>query len=94
VESSGRNTPRLRQMLGVYKHNICRMKELRNDFLFSMIDNLDTSLLRDLFSGFCSGELLSVFKERGKKKATTKTPSLVLSSFFLHIFTYLLIRKI
>jgi len=33
-------------------------------------------------------------KERGKKKATTKTPSLVLSSFFLHIFTYLLIRKI
>jgi len=60
VESSGRNTPRLRQMLGVYKHNICRnKKKLKNDFLFSVIDNSDTSLLKDLHSIF-SGASLSL----------------------------------
>jgi len=32
VESSGRNTPRLRQMLGVYKHNICKMKRIEIRF--------------------------------------------------------------
>jgi len=59
-----------------------------------MTGDLDTSLLEDLLSSFCLGEFLSVFKERGKKKATIKTSSLVFSSFFLHIFTYPLIRKI
>jgi len=53
-----------------------------------MTGDLDTSLLEGLLSSFCSGEFLSVFKERGKKKANTKTPSLVLSSFLFY-FTYL-----
>jgi len=89
VESSGRNTPRLRQMLGVYKRNICRMKELRNDFLVSVIDASDTSLLRGLHSSFCSSESLSVLKKEERKRRPPKPLPWFfrLSYFILRIFT-------
>jgi len=96
VKSSGRNTPRLRQMLGVYKHNICRIKKnLRNDFLFSVIDGSDTSLLRGLHSSFLL-KCVSLFvlkKEERKRRPPKPLPWFFRLSYFI-LYTLLFIREI